>query len=204
MNPHFIFNCLNSIQQFVIDKDVAGANRFITGFAALIRQTLDNSGKSYITVAEEESFLRSYLDLEKSRFEDKFDYQITVAGAIRKEQVSLPHLLLQPYVENCIRHGIMHKKEGKGQINIRFELMDDYLVCQVEDNGIGRQKAAAYKRDGMMNHESKGTSLTGQRINLMNKKRQSDILLDITDIFDNDGNIAGTKVTVRVPLLPLD
>ncbi|MEI2750415.1 MAG: histidine kinase [Ferruginibacter sp.] len=204
MNPHFIFNCLNSIQQFVIEKDVEGANRFITGFASLIRQTLDNSGKSYITVAEEESFLHSYLDLEKSRFEDKFDYQITVAEAIRKDQVSLPPLLLQPYVENYIRHGIMHKKEGKGQINIRFELMDDYLVCQVEDNGIGRQKAAAYKQHNRVNHESKGTSLTGQRINLMNKKRQSDILLDITDIFDNDGNIAGTKVTVRVPLLPLD
>jgi anti-sigma regulatory factor (Ser/Thr protein kinase) len=204
MNPHFIFNCLNSIQQYVIEKDVEGANRFITGFAALIRQTLDNSGKAFITVAEEESFLRTYLELEKSRFEDKFDYEITIAPEIRKDLVSMPPLLLQPYVENCIRHGIMHKKTGIGMVTIRFGVLEDYLVCEVIDNGIGREKAAEYKRNSFVTHQSKGTSLTGQRINLMNKKSQSDILLDISDIFDKDGNIAGTKVTVRVPLLPLD
>lgn len=204
MNPHFIFNCLNSIQQYVIEKDVEGANRFITGFAALIRQTLDNSGKAYITVAEEENFLRTYLELEKSRFEDKFDYGITIAPEIRKDLVSMPPLLLQPYVENCIRHGIMHKKTGIGMVSIRFGVLEDYLVCEVIDNGIGREKAAEYKQSSFVTHESKGTSLTGQRINLMNKKSQSDILLDISDIFDKDGNIAGTKVTVRVPLLPLD
>jgi hypothetical protein len=115
MNPHFIFNCLNSIQQYVIDKDVQGANKFISGFSKLIRQTLDNSGKKTITVTEEESFLRSYLELEKSRFEDKFDYNISISKNIRKDEDSLPPMLLQPYIENCIRHGIMHKSDGKGK-----------------------------------------------------------------------------------------
>ncbi len=204
MNPHFIFNCLNSIQQYVIDKDVQGANKFISGFSRLIRQTLDNSGKQSITVAEEESFLRSYLELEKSRFENKFDYNITIDGGINKETNSLPPMLLQPYIENCIRHGIMHKSNGKGMIDISFNMAEGNLVCSIVDNGIGRVAAGSFKMTEHLNYESKGTYLTGQRIMMINKNNPSDIILETKDLFDDIGQPCGTKVTIVIPLQNTD
>jgi sugar lactone lactonase YvrE len=204
MNPHFIFNCLNSIQQFVIEKDVAGANKFISGFAGLIRQTLDNSGKVNITVSEEENFLRSYLNLEQNRFENKFEYVIRISNSIRKEEDCLPPMLLQPYIENSIRHGIMHKQSGKGHIEISFEKEGGYMVCNITDNGAGREAAANYNKNRHYRYESKGMSLTGQRIQMMNQKNRPDILLYIEDIFDENKNPAGTKVMVKIPLQKID
>lgn len=200
MNPHFIFNCLNSIQQYVIDKDILGANRFISGFSKLIRETLDNSGKQVITVAEEESFLRSYLELEKSRFENKFDYNITIDTSINKSMDSLPPMLLQPYIENCIRHGIMHKSNGKGIININFNLVSGNLLCSVTDNGVGREAANAYKSAQHINYQSKGTELTRQRIMMINKSNDANIILKTEDLFDEHKQPCGTKVTLVIPL----
>ncbi|MBS1743707.1 MAG: histidine kinase [Bacteroidetes bacterium] len=200
MNPHFIFNCLNSIQQYVIDKDVQGANTFISGFARLIRQTLDNSGKQTITVAEEERFLKSYLDLEKSRFEEKFNYAIWISSQIRKDEISLPPMLLQPYIENCIRHGILHKEEGKGFIDIRFDLEDNMLVCEVTDNGVGREAAAMYKSKMHIHYQSKGTELTAQRINMINKNSKRAIILKVEDLANEQGQALGTKVTMLIPV----
>ncbi|MEO8770802.1 MAG: histidine kinase [Ferruginibacter sp.] len=204
MNPHFIFNCLNSIQQYVIDKDIQGANKFISGFSKLIRQTLDNSGKQNISVAEEESFLRSYLELEKSRFEDKFEYAITIDQNINKDEDCLPPMLLQPYIENCIRHGIMHKNDGQGLIDIRFNLTDGKLVCSVTDNGVGRSAASAFKSMQHINYQSKGTELTGQRIMMINKNNTADIILKTEDLFNTNGEPCGTKVTVVIPLVKAD
>lgn len=200
MNPHFIFNCLNSIQQYVIDKDVLGANRFISGFSKLIRQTLDNSGKQSITVAEEESFLRSYLDLEKSRFEDKFDYHISIDEKLNKNLDALPPMLLQPYIENCIRHGIMHKNNGKGIIDIQFNLVEGNLVCSVSDNGIGRHAASGLKGMQPISYQSKGTDLTSQRIMMINKNNTADIILKTEDLLDENNEAGGTKVTIVIPL----
>ena len=204
MNPHFIFNCLNSIQQYVIDKDIQGANKFISGFSKLIRQTLDNSGKQNISVAEEESFLRSYLELEKSRFEDKFEYNITIDQNIKKDEDCLPPMLLQPYIENCIRHGIMHKNDGQGLIDIRFNLTDNKLICSIADNGVGRNAASAFKSMQHINYQSKGTELTGQRILMINKNNTADIILKTEDIINTNGQPGGTKVTVVIPLVKAD
>ncbi len=200
MNPHFIFNCLNSIQQFVIEKDVEGANRFIAGFAGLIRQTLDNSGKHLVSVAEEESYLRSYLELEKSRFEDKFEYRITIDPAIQKDMDCIPPMLIQPYVENSIMHGIMHKLNGKGTISIEFALKEDNMICTITDNGVGRAAAGYFKRNQQGNHLSIGTAITGQRISLMNKNTQNEIVLLIDDLTGADGQPDGTKVSISIPL----
>ena len=204
MNPHFIFNCLNSIQQYVIDKDVQGANKFISGFSKLIRQTLVNSGKKAITVAEEESFLRSYLELEKSRFEDKFDYTITISKSIRKDEDSLPPMLLQPYIENCIRHGIMHKSNGKGYIEILFNLVEKNLVCSVTDNGVGRIAADEFKEMQQVNYQSKGTDITRQRILMINKSNLADIILKTEDLVDFNNQPCGTRVTIVIPMQNAD
>lgn len=200
MNPHFIFNCLNSIQQYVIDKDVEGANKFISGFSRLIRQTLENSGKHSITVAEEENFLHAYLQLEKSRFEDKFTYNINIDPGIQKDEDRLPPMLLQPYIENCIRHGIMHKKNGMGNIDIQFKLANAKLICSVTDNGIGRNAAGIFKSDQHINYQSRGTELTGQRIMMINKNNKSDIVLKVEDLTDEEDKPCGTRVTIVIPL----
>ncbi len=200
MNPHFIFNCLNSIQQYVIDKDVEGANRFISGFARLIRQTLDNSGRQFISIREEQDFLRSYLELEKNRFEDRFDYVIRVDGRIQPDELFLPPMLLQPYVENSIRHGLRLKQEGKGLIEINISLWNNQLICSIIDNGVGRKVAEAYKSARHIEYQSKGSSLTSQRIAMMNRAIQENITVTIEDLYDNHRRPLGTKVTVTLPL----
>ncbi len=199
MNPHFIFNCLNSIQQYVFDKDVAGANKFITGFSRLIRQTMENSSRHQVSIAEEESFLDTYLTLEKNRFEDQFDYLITIDNAIQKDEIFLPPMLLQPFIENSIRHGIRLKQNGKGLIEINISLGLNHLICSIIDNGAGRAAAQAYKSSKHIEYQSRGMQLTSQRIDLLNKNTKMAILLHVEDL-DDGGVPCGTKVTISLPL----
>lgn len=200
MNPHFIFNCLNSIQQYVIDKDVLGANKFITGFSRLIRQTLENSSKQLISVGEEEAFLNAYLSLEKLRFEGRFEYQIQVDPQISKEEVFLPPMLLQPYIENSIRHGIRLMQNGGGLVNINISLAINRLICTVVDNGVGREAAQQYKSNQHIEYQSKGMLLTSQRIALFNKNVKEQIILQVEDLRDSDGKPSGTKITLIIPI----
>jgi Histidine kinase/Y_Y_Y domain/Two component regulator propeller len=199
MNPHFIFNCLNSIQQYVFDKDVAGANRFITGFSRLIRQTMENSSKHLVSIAEEEAYLNSYLTLEKNRFEDKFEFTIAIDEKIMKDEVFLPPMLLQPFIENSIRHGIRLKQSGKGLIEINISLGVNHLICTIIDNGAGRVAAEALKSSQHIEYQSRGMQLTSQRINLLNTNTKQAIELKVEDLEDN-GIPSGTKVTISLPL----
>src|SRR5262249_9706813 len=146
MNPHFIFNSLNSIQNFILDRDVEGANAYLTNFASLIRQTLENSMNSLITVASEIQYIETYLRLEKLRFRDKFDYRIQVDDAIDQNNTLLPGMLLQPYIENSIRHGIQHRKDNQGLVLITISKTTGNLVLYtIKDNGVGRKKAGELK-----------------------------------------------------------
>jgi ligand-binding sensor domain-containing protein len=200
MNPHFIFNCLNSIQQFVYDKDIQSANRFISGFAKLIRQTLDNSTKTTLSVADEIQYLNSFLALEQIRFENKFDYHIIVDEGINTEEYKIPVMLLQPQVENSVRHGIRYKKEANGIITIRFSLIENELVCAIEDNGIGRKKAMELKSRQHIEYHSKGMLLTSERIEAMNKVSVDKIRMEVVDLTDKQGQAAGTKIIIHFPL----
>lgn len=200
MNPHFIFNCLNSIQQFVYDKDIHTANRFISGFAKLVRQTLDNSSKSTISIADEVEYLNSYLTLEKIRFENKFDYHITVDPAIKQEEYKIPVMLLQPYVENSIRHGIRYKKDGLGQINIHFTAEGNFIHCSIEDNGIGREKAKELKSRQHIEYQSKGMLLTRERVEAINKNMHDKISIQVIDLKKENGEAAGTKILMHFPI----
>ncbi len=199
MNPHFIFNCLNSIQQYILTNDKEKANEYLTGFASLIRQTLDNSGKKTISVAEEIRYLTQYLEMEKMRFADNFNYTIVAAANIDAGNIDIPALLLQPYVENCLRHGIRYKTDGKGKVDILFTIENGVLYCSITDNGVGRLQAAQYKNSGHITYQSKGMSLTEKRITLFNKMDENNIEVSITDGKDAAGNALGTVVTVKIP-----
>lgn len=200
MNPHFIFNCLNSIQQFVYDKDIQSANRFISGFAKLIRQTLDNSAKSTISIADELEYLNSYLTLEKIRFENKFDYRISADPSIKQEEYKIPVMLLQPYIENSIRHGIRYKKDGEGHIDIRFTAQEGFMHCSIEDNGIGREKARELKSRQHIEYQSKGMLLTRERIEAINKSTAEKISIEVIDLYKENGEAAGTKILIHFPI----
>jgi ligand-binding sensor domain-containing protein/two-component sensor histidine kinase len=201
MNPHFIFNCLNSIQAFILDHDIEGANKYLSKFASLIRQTLDNSFQSLVSVADEIKYITTYLNLEQMRFKDMFSYTIEIDPAIIPGQVLIPGMMLQPYVENAIRHGIRHKNGRPGAIGISFYKKDSTIVCTVRDNGIGREEAQAVKMAQYIHYPSHGMQLTRERIELMNKDPEHQITVDITDHTDSQGMAAGTEITIRFPIV---
>ena len=200
MNPHFIFNCLNSIQQYILTNDKEKANEYLTGFASLVRQTLDHSEKKTISVSEEAQYLEQYLKMEKMRFGDNFEYSISIGDMVKSDFTEMPALLLQPYVENCLRHGIRYKKDHSGRVDILFDVKDNVLYCTIKDNGIGREKAAEYKSMQHIEYQSKGMSLTQKRIQLLNKVYDSNMKVNIIDHTDNFGNASGTEVIIEIPL----
>ena len=192
MSPHFVFNVMNSIQHYINTKDTSSANKVLTGFARLIRKNLEICTKSFITLEEEIEYLELYLTLEKKRFGEKFQYSFKIDPLIDKEETFLPSMLLQPYVENAIWHGIMPKEEG-GKIEIIIDLVDDtHLLIQIVDDGVGIDNA--FKTRQSSSHDSKGMSLTQERINLLNQIEVNPIQISIKQT-----GKSGTKVSIKIP-----
>lgn len=193
INPHFVFNCLNSIKGFIFDGDYRQADKYLDKFSDLMRSTIDNSDAAIITLQSEISYLDNYLQLEKLRFEEKFNYNIEVADDIDKEKYVVPAMLLQPYVENAIRHGMRFLENRKGQISISVKKENNILVCTIDDNGIGREKAAELKSKRHVEYQSRGMNISRRRAELYNIEQY------VTDKKDEDGNAAGTTITVKIP-----
>jgi Histidine kinase/Y_Y_Y domain/Two component regulator propeller len=200
MNPHFIFNCLNSIQQYILTNDKEKANEYLTGFASLVRQTLDYSSKKNITIAQEANYLKQYVEMEKMRFGNNFNYIISIDQSVKTDFIEIPALLLQPFVENSLRHGLRYKKDSNGVIKINFTIENTFLICSVIDNGIGRKQSAMYKSQQHIEYQSKGMTLTQKRIDLLNKVNNTNMEVKIIDLLDNNNNGIGTQVTIKIPL----
>jgi ligand-binding sensor domain-containing protein len=201
MNPHFIFNSLNSIQHYVMDADVAGANKFISGFSRLIRQTLDFSSKPEISMEEELDYLTNYLELEKTRLEDAFTWAVSIEEGVDPADYYIPPMILQPFVENSVRHGLRFRRDKNGVVTITVKRENNGLVCILEDNGVGRKAAMKYKSISPINYQSKGLSLTADRITMYNKEHEQKITMQIDDLEDNDQQALGTRVTINFPVL---
>jgi hypothetical protein len=199
MNPHFIFNCLSSIQQLIFEKDEALANKYIVGLARLIRATLNNSSKPLISVHEEINYLSTYLTLEKLRFKEKMNFSIEVAPDIDQAATLIPPMLTQPYAENSMRHGLRHKTDGNGYIRVELGIVGENLVVAIRDNGIGREKAAHYKTHEHIEYQSKGMVLTTDRIRMINALYDRRIAVQVIDLME-DGQPAGTLVILTLPL----
>jgi tetratricopeptide (TPR) repeat protein len=197
MNPHFIFNAMNSIQGFISNNDNEEAERYLAKFAKLIRLILQNSTEKTVSLLDEMEALKFYLELEKVRFDKKFDFHVSVDENIDEEFVYIPPMLIQPYVENAILHGIMHKKD-KGNIWINLTKSSQTIVCEIIDDGIGRQASAAKKQKGKHGHKSIGMHVTKERLQLLNEESNKNVVVDISDVIKND-EICGTKVTIRIP-----
>jgi LytS/YehU family sensor histidine kinase len=200
MNPHFIFNCLNSVQQFIFEQDTFLANKFISDLATLIRATLHYSNKPFITIRQEIDYLNTYLSIEKVRFNGKIDYLTEVDTGVDQDDWQIPPMLIQPYVENAIRHGLRHKTSGKGLITVDIRLLTESLQVIVEDNGIGRQQAARYKTREHIEYQSRGMSLTADRIRMINSITGKKIEVGVVDLWDSAGQPAGTRIVLTFPL----
>ena len=154
MNPHFIFNALNSIQEYIVFNNKELASNYLVKFSRLIRIYLEHSQQNEIVLKEEVNALKIYLELEKIRFEDILDYDLYIDENLMLEQIKIPSLFIQPYVENAIKHGLLHKLDDrKLKVSFQKEKLNNYLVCTIEDNGIGRKQAAALQSKRTNRHQ---------------------------------------------------
>jgi LytS/YehU family sensor histidine kinase len=199
MNPHFIFNCLNSINRFIVSSDAPKAADYLTKFAKLIRIVLQQSGKPFIPLEDELFCLQLYMDLEALRFEIPFKYEIN-CNEMNTSSVLIPSLLIQPFVENAIWHGLQGKNNGKGRIDINVSLQNHILHCEICDNGIGRTNSTVSKQFTEDRKKSLGIKLTRHRLELVDPLLKQEVGVAIDDIKDADGQNAGTCVHVKIPV----
>ncbi|MBK8878983.1 MAG: histidine kinase [Haliscomenobacter sp.] len=197
MNPHFIFNCLNSINRFILVNEPDAASDYLTKFSRLIRLILDHSRTERISLDRELDALRLYIELEAMRFDHKFAYEIDVAPEVVPGQIDIPPLLLQPYVENAIWHGLMQKKTN-GRLWVRVFRIGPDLGIEIQDDGVGRKAAAELKSKSASRQKSHGTAVTAERLELIRRLFGVDAQIDITDLYDSGGAPAGTRVMIRI------
>jgi ligand-binding sensor domain-containing protein len=191
MNPHFVFNVMNSIQHYINTKNTSSANKILTGFARLIRKNLDICTKSFISLEEEMEYLTLYLSLEKMRFGEKFNYTLSIGDDIDQDETMIPSMILQPYIENAIWHGLMPKDEGGNLAIVISHHSADALLIQITDDGVGIDNSLRIKNE---KHSSKGMSLTQERINLINQIEADPIQISI-----NQNGISGTTISIIIP-----
>ena len=195
MNPHFIFNALNSVNQFVALNDEKAANKFLADFSKLMRMVLDNSQREFITMREEQEMIALYLKLEHYRFRDQFEYAFEVDPSLDLDEIEIPPMLIQPYIENAIWHGLRYKKD-KGHLQVSVFQNGAGIKVSVEDNGIGRAESARLKTANQKKKNSVGLKNTEERIAIINQVYRTQYQINITDL---TGNEPGTRVDIITP-----
>ena len=199
MNPHFVFNCLNSIQECIVTQKYGEASKYLNKFSKLFRMVLNNSGKSLVTLDEEKEVLELYLELEQMRFEKSFSYEMIVDEDLETDEILIPSMLLQPYVENALWHGLMHK-DGERKLLIEFKRIDDEVFrCTIDDNGIGRKKSFELKaqQSKAKRHESKGLKISKDRLDII-QRQGFHATLDITDKPGDTPENTGTTIIIEL------
>ncbi len=194
MNPHFIFNAFNSIKWYLVQGDLKKSEAYIDKFSRLIRLVLESSRTEFTSLARELEIIRLSLDLERTRLQGRFDYTISVDAAIDPEFIQIPPLILQPFVENSVWHGLAHKTDGQGLLEVRIESLPDGMRCIIEDNGIGREQAKAIRSRAFQSEKSLGIGVSRERVALLSRQyfRAADLVLE--DVVDPAGKPAGTRV----------
>ncbi|MEZ4776845.1 MAG: tetratricopeptide repeat protein [Bacteroidia bacterium] len=198
MNPHFIFNSLNSVNSFIAKNDDRSANKYLADFSRLMRSVMENSQQDFVPLSAEIQILELYLTLEHFRFKDKFDYTFTVDPAIGRDSIDIPPMLIQPYIENAIWHGLRYKDE-KGFLRVELKQVENYLVAEVEDDGIGRKKSQELKTKNQKTHQSTGLKNTAERLKIINTLYRKEITVKIEDVI-KDGECKGTFVEIKIPV----
>jgi hypothetical protein len=197
MNPHFLFNILNSLQDLILKHDIKNSNYYLNKFSLMMRKVLDVSGQDEISLTTEVEMLDTYLELEKLRFGDDFNYSIKLDEKIDADNLRLPPMIIQPFIENALKHGLLHKKGLKSLI-IDFKIENMVLLCVITDNGVGRKKSEEIKARHGRSHQSFATKATEKRIELLNSYGTSNFSFEIIDN-SIDGKSSGTTVIISIP-----
>jgi LytS/YehU family sensor histidine kinase len=197
MNPHFVFNCLSSINRFILVNKPDEASVYLTKFSRLIRLILDNSRTETVPLNKELEALKLYIEMEQMRFFDRFEYEINIDPALQTEHLEVPPLLIQPFVENAIWHGLMHQKTA-GKLQIKVYPEGKRLCIEVEDNGVGRQKAMELKTRSATVHKSLGMKVTAERLEVINQLYGTSAAVETVDLVDAAGQALGTRVLIRL------
>lgn len=195
LNPHFIFNCMNTIKYFILEKNFSNANEGLNRLSKLIRNSMENSEKLFTSLRQEITFMTNYIELEKMRLREQLEYTIQVAPGVALS-TPIPHLFIQPHIENAIKHGISNLENKQGILRIEIAQNDNYIICTVEDNGIGREAAGKLMNDSP--HVSKGTRLTTEKSQLLKQYYQYDCSITITDLYTDTGESDGTRVSISM------
>jgi len=198
MNPHFIFNALNAIQSFIYKNEPGEAGKYLSNFARLIRLVLTNSREDFITLDNEIRTLEYYLQLQRLRFNNKFDYTFQVDPAIHRDLIMIPPMLAQPFIENSIEHGIQHLSV-QGHIRVSYSLNKGRIAFEIEDNGVGINHARIITSPDFQKHESLAMTITEERLKLLNKSKQEKIFLEIKEVTSENEYTKGTLVSFSIP-----
>jgi LytS/YehU family sensor histidine kinase len=201
MNPHFIFNCINSIQHCILEQDKLVANKLLSKFSKLVRNVLENSNSEWISIQREIETLELYIEMESVRFSSQFRYSIEVDPNINTLLDNIPPLIIQPFVENAIIHGLLPMDDKQGILEIRLVKRKDKLICTIEDNGIGRERARHIKATKEENYQSMGIAITRERLSTYDilAKHHGNLELEIEDRF-MDNESPGTRVIIQIPI----
>ena len=199
MNPHFIFNCLNSIESYIIRNDSMKASSYLNNFSRLIRLILQNSRTNYVNLQDELEALMLYIQLEEMRLRNSFTHEIILADDLHAENYEIPPMLIQPFVENSIWHGLQPLGSG-GKVIIKVQKVGETLNCTIQDNGIGRIAAAKNKEEKKVKRKSMGMNITLERMEIINNIYDTKNEVKIEDLYYNSGKPIGTKVTLNIPL----
>jgi len=201
MNPHFIFNSLTNIQRFILVKDTDNANLFLNRFAKLLRNILENSRMETIPLSREIETIQNYLELQKLRHDEKFEFVIEIEDTLDTEDILIPPLMFQPFIENAIEHGLMNKKD-KGTVRLIAAEENGFAKIAIVDNGIGREKAMEIRNNSVNGilHTSLSTDLMRERISALNSRNNKKIRMLIEDLFEENGKASGTSVIFYIPV----
>jgi sensor histidine kinase YesM len=198
MNPHFMFNSLNSIKNYILKHETAKAAEYLSSFAHLIRLILQHSRERTISLQDELEMLLLYIDLEKLRFREGFEFIYEVNEEINTSHVQIPPMIIQPYIENAIWHGLLHKDQDR-RLALRVSIDEKQVTCEIEDNGIGREQAAKIRSKSATRYKSMGMGITQDRITLMNSMSALGIRIDLIDKTNGAGHPSGTLVKIHIP-----
>lgn len=198
INPHFIFNSLNSVNQYIAENNELEANKYLTSYSGLMRNIMEHSNKDFVSLSTELEQLKKYLGLEHMRFHDQFDYRIHVDENLDTDAIMIPNMLIQPHLENAIWHGLRYK-EGKGMLQLDFKKEGQNIEVSITDDGIGLTKSKALKTANQKAHQSRGITNTTERVSLLNDLYKARISMHMEEI--NDEGQSGTRVQIRLPLI---
>ncbi|MEJ7588317.1 MAG: histidine kinase [Ferruginibacter sp.] len=201
MNPHFIFNSLNSIENFMMQNEKRLASDYLNKFARLIRTILDSSRNELLPLSKDMEALQLYIDLQQLRFNKKFYYETKMDPVLQNGDYKVPSLIIQPYVENAIEHGLAHSERNDLKLSVAVSLAGDFIQYLIEDNGIGRLQSETYNSQNKPYHKSVGLKITENRVQIFNGSNSGPENIILTDLYDDKGIPAGTLVSVKIKVI---